>query len=62
MDRNDILDAIRELSFSQGFYGRLLRDFMELKAYDPDAFDDVMTQLEAQKFGDTLDMVLFFEQ
>ena len=61
MDREDILNAIQELAYSQGFYGRLLRFFMELKEEDPDRYEEVMQELEAQKFGDTLDMVLFFE-
>lgn len=61
MDREDILNAIQELAYSQGFYGRLLRFFTELKEEDPDKYEEVMQELEAQKFGDTLDMVLFFE-
>ena len=31
MNDEDILNAIRELASSQGFYGRLLRDLTELK-------------------------------
>lgn len=61
MNREDILNAIQELAYSQGFYGRLLRFFVELKEEDPDRYEEVMQELEAQKFGDTLDMVLFFE-
>ena len=61
MDRDDILNAIAMLAQSQGFYGRLLRDFNELKEYDPDRYEEVMEALEAQKFGDPVDMVLFFE-
>ena len=61
MDRDDILNTIAELAQSQGFYGRLLRDFMELRDEDPDTYENVMTQLEAQNFGDPVDMVLFFE-
>ena len=62
MDRYDILNTIAELAQSQGFYGRLLRDFMELRDEDPDTYENVMTQLEAQNFGDPVDMVLFFER
>lgn len=58
MKRNDIINAITQLSYSQGFYGRLLRD---LQSLDEETYDEVMTELEAQNFGDTVDMVLFFE-
>lgn len=61
MDRDAILGAIKELSFSQGFYGRLLRSIEELAEYDPDRYEEFMEMLEAQNFGDTVDMVLFFE-
>ena len=61
MDRDAILGAIKELSFSQGFYGRLLRDIEELAEYDPDRYEEFMEMLEEQNFGDTVDMVLFFE-
>ena len=61
MNREDILNAITELSYSQGFYGRLLRDIMEIKHEDEDQYEDLMAELEAQNFSDTLDMVLFFE-
>ena len=53
MDKEQILDAIRELSYSQGFYGRLLRDIQE----NPSILD----ALEEQHFGDTLDLILFLE-
>lgn len=58
MKRNDIINAITQLSYSQGFYGRLLRD---LQSLDEGTYDEVMTELEAQNFSDTVDMVLFFE-
>lgn len=62
MDRDDILNAIAELSQSQGFYGRLLRDILDCKENDPSSYDDFMSELEARHFGSMLDMVLFFEQ
>ena len=49
------------LAHSQGFYCRLLREFNELKEGDPDRYEEVMEALEAEKFGDPVDMVLFFE-
>ena len=58
MKRNDIINAITQLSYSQGFHRRLLRD---LQSLDEDTYEEVMCELEAQNFSDTLDMVLFFE-
>ena len=61
MNREDILNAIRMLAQSQGFYGRLLARILEVKEYDPDTYEEFMAELEAQNFGDPVDMVLYFE-
>jgi hypothetical protein len=51
MNRNQIMEVITELSYSQGFYGRLKRDMT----------DEVLDYLEAQNFKDSLDLILFLE-
>lgn len=61
MTREDIMSAITELAYSQGFYGRLLRAFNYYKNEDPDTYDEIMNELEDQKFGSTLDLVLYLE-
>jgi hypothetical protein len=61
MDRENILNAIAELAQSQGFYGRLLRDLREAKDENPEGYEAFMTELEAQEFGSTLDLVLYLE-
>lgn len=61
MGREQILQAIQELAYSQGFYGRLLRAFRELEEEDPDRYEEAMQVLEAQNFGDTVEMVMYFE-
>lgn len=61
MKMSQILAAIRTLSYSQGLYGRLYRSIMELKEHDAGAYDRLVEQLEAQEFGDAVDMVLYFE-
>ena len=61
MKMQAILDAIRDLSYSQGFYGRLYRALQDLHENDPDQFESVKNELEAQNFADTVDMVLYFE-
>lgn len=54
MDRNEILDSIKSLASSQGFYGRLYEQL-----YDN---DDALEYLEQQNFKDVVDMILFLEQ
>jgi hypothetical protein len=51
MTRDEILQAIKDLAKSQGFYGRLLRDMS----------DELLDALEAQGFTDVVDLVLFLE-
>ena len=62
MKMDEILSAIQELSYHQGFYGRLLRDIIELKNNDEDGYNDFKKELENQHFKTTLDMILYFEQ
>lgn len=61
MKMNQILDAIKDLSYSQGFYGRLLRDILELREYNPSDYELLTEELEGQNFRDAVDMVLYFE-
>lgn len=61
MKMEDILNAIRELASSQGFYRRLLRDLTELKENDLESYNSIKEELESQKFADTLDMIMYFE-
>lgn len=58
MKRDEIMKTIRSLAQSQGFYGRLLADIEDLSE---ERYDEVMTQLEAQNFKDSVDLVLFLE-
>lgn len=62
MNREEILEAIRQLAQSQGFYGRLLRQLEETREEDPEEYEHIMTELEAQGFNETLDLVLYLEQ
>ena len=61
MDRDAILGVFAELAQSQGFYGRLLRNIEEAREYDPDVYEAFMQELEAQNFGDALDLILYIE-
>jgi hypothetical protein len=53
MKRNEILNAIKSLSRSQGFYGRLLNEI--------ENNDEILDVLERQNFNDVVDMTLFIE-
>lgn len=61
MKRKEILNVIKDLSKSQGFYGRLLNRLESAKSYDPDAYDAFMSELEAQNFSDAVDLVIYLE-
>ena len=56
-----VLDVIRDLSHSQGFYGRLYETILETKQNDEAAFNEFAQVVEAQNFKDAVDVVLFFE-
>ena len=58
MTAKDVINVIEELSYSQGFYGRLLRDIKGLNAKD---FREFCRVMEEQNFRDIIDVVLFFE-
>lgn len=61
MNRDEIMDTIKMLASSQGFYSRMYSSLCEMRDNDPDEFDRNMTILEEQNFGDAVDMVMFFE-
>lgn len=61
MKMNDIMNVIDELRYSQGFYGRLYRDIMELKSNSPSDYELLAEELEGQNFRDSLDVILYFE-
>lgn len=58
MNKYQILNAIRDLAMSQGFYGRLLEQIEEASEEDREAYLD---ELEQQCFADVLDLVLYLE-
>lgn len=53
MNKAEILDTIRQLARSQGFYGRLLESLA--------GNDEALDYLEAQDFATPLDLILFLE-
>jgi hypothetical protein len=61
MSRNEILSVFKQLALSQGFYGRLLRNLDNLYVNSPDMYEELMLNLESQKFADTVDLILYIE-
>lgn len=56
-----VIDLIKMLSQSQGFYGRLLEEIMYIKEYDPISFEVFADMIEKEEFENPVDVVLFFE-
>ena len=53
MNKEQILNAIKSLARSQGFYGRLLEVINE--------DETILDELVEQNFTDSLDLVMFLE-
>lgn len=53
MTAQEILAAVKQLSRSQGLYGRIYQAL--------DGNDEALEYLESLNFTDTVDMVLYFE-
>ena len=60
-DIEQVVDVIEMLSYSQGFYGRLLEEIMYIEENDPVKFEVFKTVIEKQEFKDPVDVVMFFE-
>ena len=58
MKRNEIMNTIRGLAKSQGFYGRLLEAIESLDKRKKETFFEMM---EAKNFKDAVDLVMFLE-
>lgn len=61
-DIYEVIEVVEMLADSQGFYGRLLDEFMYMEENEPAKFEQVAEIIEKQEFQDPVDVVLFFEQ
>lgn len=61
MNREQIIEALKQLAQSQGMYSRLYRGLLEAKEELPDAYESFMAELEAKNLKDTVDLVLYLE-
>ena len=52
------LEIVRELSYSQGFYGRLLRNMQEITEEERQEFEE---DLAFNKVKTDLDLIFYFE-
>lgn len=58
MSFQECINIIRILACSQGFYGRLLRDIMELSAEEKEA---LKKEWESQNFRTAIDFIEYIE-
>lgn len=56
-----VIDVIRELSHSQGFYSRIYRNILLMQENDPDSFEVFREMVESKNFKKPVDVVMFFE-
>ena len=61
MKMKDIMNLIVELSYSQGFYGRLYRDIKYMEENFPEDYELLVEDWESQNFEDSLDFILYIE-
>jgi len=65
MKYEEIKEVIRSLSYSQGFYGRLLGQIEDIEGqkygYTQENFEELKNYLEGQNFKDTLDLIMWLE-
>ena len=62
MKMKDILSTISDLARSQGSYGRLYQELMNLKNSDPEGYKKLSKNWESEGFETTLDLVLYLEE
>ena len=60
-DIEQVVEVIEMLSYSQGFYGRLLEEILYIEENEPSKYEVFKTIVEAQEFENPVDVVLFFE-
>ena len=61
-DIEEVVDVIEMLSYSQGFYGRLLEEILYIEENNPEQYEVFKGFIEKQEFQSPVDVVMFFEQ
>ena len=62
MNFEQIINEIKELAKSQGFYGRKLARIQEIETENPEMFEQLKCDLEKKGFETTLDLILYLEE
>lgn len=60
-DIEQVVDVIEMLSYSQGYYGRLLEEILYIEENEPAKYEVFKIIIEKQEFQNEVDVVLFFE-
>ena len=60
-DIEDVVNVIEMLSYSQGFYGRLLEEILYIEENEPDKYEVFKGFIEKQEFQNPVDVAMFFE-
>lgn len=61
MNAVQVIEVIKDLAKSQGFYSRLWQSIQENILTDEDEYENFQQFCEQQNFKDAVDLVLFFE-
>lgn len=61
MKMQQIMNTIHNLSKSQGFYGRLERDILDLKKNDRASYNQLRKEWESKKYKDAVDFIIDLE-
>ena len=61
MNAVQVIEVIKDLAKSQGFYSRLWQSIQENILTDEEEYENFQQFCEQQNFKDAVDLVLFFE-
>ena len=61
MNAVQVIEVIKDLAKSQGFYSRMWQNIQENILTDEDEYENFQQFCEQQNFKDAVDLVLFFE-
>lgn len=61
LDYEDFKGFVKTMSYSQGFYGRLYENLLELEETDDESLEELKNAIEEKHFTDTLDFVFWLE-
>ena len=61
MNAIQVIEVIKDLAKSQGFYSRLWQSIQENILTDEEEYENFQQFCEQQNFKDAVDLVLFFE-